>query len=70
MVVKQCETVYTQLYRRVCRNVDSPRYLIWLAGLRWKFWKPVVMLVELVALHVELVVMHIDLVALLVGLVE
>jgi len=41
--------------------------LIWLAGLRWKFWKPVVMLVELVAVYVELVVMHIELVALLVN---
>ena len=35
--------------------------MIWLAGLRWKFWKPDVMLIELVALHVELIVMHIEL---------
>jgi len=44
--------------------------LIWLAGLRWKFWKPVVILIELVALHVELVALPVELVALLVGLVE
>ena len=35
--------------------------MIWLAGLRWKFWKLDVMIIELVALHVELIVMHIEL---------
>ena len=35
--------------------------MIWLAGLRWKFWKLDVMLIELLAVHVELIVMHIEL---------
>ena len=35
--------------------------MIWLPGLRWKFWKTDVMFIELVTLHVVLIVMHIEL---------